>query len=329
MRVPLLIALAVVILGSFLLVMMTYTVPFTGAAVVTTFGKADEGAVVTEAGLRMKWPAPIQSETVYDTRVRLLRTVGETQQTADQRQLIVRAFLTWRVADPLEFNKGFRAGAGSDARDHYREAERSLESLFRSAMSEVSRFRLDELFVPAPGRSRLPDLERAVLERLNAPSETGRGGVADLGIEVTLVGINGVELPESATREVFEQMSATREKLAADAESQGEALAQSIRSEADAARQKILAFANTRASEIINRGELEAAEWIRLQAVAPELAIFLKHVELLQRGFGTKVTWIVDPGMPGFQLFGPEALGELGLTSPRPEPTEARAGGAD
>ena len=51
--------------------MTMYTVRFTETAVVTTFGKAGPESVITEPGLRLKMPYPIQSVTRYDVRARL------------------------------------------------------------------------------------------------------------------------------------------------------------------------------------------------------------------------------------------------------------------
>ncbi len=73
MRTMWIVMIAAVIVGGFLLYMSSFTVRFTEAAVVTAFGQASAGSVVTEPGLRFKWPTPIQSTTVYDTRARFLQ----------------------------------------------------------------------------------------------------------------------------------------------------------------------------------------------------------------------------------------------------------------
>src|SRR5688500_4082532 len=124
---------------------MTYTVRFTENAVLTTFGKAGENAQKTQPGLKFKWPDPIQSVTKYDTRSGFRQTQSETQQTADSRQLVVEAFCTWKVADPLLFFQRF-SNAGDRSADHYRKAEEVLRGSLRSAMGETSKYRMDELF---------------------------------------------------------------------------------------------------------------------------------------------------------------------------------------
>ncbi|MEO1130071.1 MAG: SPFH domain-containing protein [Planctomycetota bacterium] len=332
MRVPLLIAIAVIIVGGFLVFMMTFTVGFTEKAVVTTFGKAGPDDVVTDPGLKFKWPAPIQSATVYDTRVRLQEIRDETQQTADQRQVVVGAFLTWRVDDPLLFYQRFRGDAGADPREHYRIAERSLESVFRSAMAEVSRYRFDQLFT-TEGDSSIASLEDAILSRLNASREQGGGEVSRYGIEVKMVGIKSIELPEQATSEVFEQMRSTREKLAADAESQGQSIAASIRSKAESDVRTILDFAANRAAELQAQGDREAARWLEVQQQAPALAEFMRKVEFLRSGFGKSTNIFFTPNTPGLEVFGPQWMERMeqsdGMSSTLGSPADETADAGD
>lgn len=326
MRTFSIIIIAAVIVGGFALYMSSFTVRFTEAAVVTTFGQAGAEDVITEPGLRFKWPAPIQSVTVYDTRVRFLQSRSETQPTADDRQIIVESFLTWRVKDPLLFYQRFRGSAGSGAKDHYTRAQETLTSILRSAMSQVSRYRLGELFSPEPGQSKLDHLERDILERVNAPAERGGGNVAQNGIEVLTVGISSVTLPQDTTREVFTRMSESRKRLAAKAESEGNALAAAIRSEAEAAAKRIREFARFRADQIRNRGDIEAAPFLMALNEEPELAAFLNNLEFIREGLGRRTTLVFPTSMVGLTILSPEAMerarrGQL--------PTVSGAAGAD
>lgn len=313
MRSTFLLTLTGLIVLGFVLFMVTFSVRFTEAAVVTTFGKASENAVKNrdgdEAGLYFKWPYPVQSVTKYDRRVRLLESRSETQQTADERPIIVEAFLTWRVTDPLVFYQRF-SNAGPEARDHYTDAQRSLDTLLRSAMAEVSRFRMSDLFSPTPGGSRLGELEAAVLDRIRrGDAEQGADGrMGDYGVEVELVGIRRIVLPEETTRDVYDRMKATRDKLAAEARAQGDAIASTIRNEAESQADRILAFARRLAAEIRNQGDLEAARWLEQLDEAPELAVFLQNVELIREGFGKQVTLVVPTNFPGMQLLDPRNL---------------------
>lgn len=337
MRSTFLFFVTAVIVLSFVAYWCTYSVRFTEVAVVTTFGRAEKAAVkdggAGQAGLYLKWPYPVQSVTKYDTRTRFLQTRGETQQTADNSQIIVESFLAWKVKDPLTFYQRY-SSAGPDARDHFKAAERTLESLLRSAMAEVSRFELKQLFDPTPGASRLADLERAIDARLKVEQAPGApagadgspaGQIAAYGIEPVLVGINRVVLPQETTKSVFERMKANREKLAGEAQSRGETLATTIKNEAESAASRIRSFADQRAAEIRNRGDLEAARYIKEFGEAPELAVFLKNLDFMRNGLGSKATLVLPTTMPGMRVFDPSKAPQDGAIPPLGDPAGAKA----
>lgn len=330
MRQGFLIIISAVIVLAFLLYMTTYTVRFTDTAIVSSFGKADEGSVVSEPGLKFKLPTPFQSVTVYDRRARFVQARSETQQTADDRQIIVESFLTWNVKDPLKFYKSFRSGSSSDSLEHYRKAEDTLRSFLRSALSEVSKYRLNELFAAQQGASKLPTLEQDILARLRGSQESG-GNVDQYGMEVALVGINRIVLPEQTTSEVFNRMTESRNRIAAEAEGEGQAAATKIRSEADNAARRIRAFAELRAAAIRDRGDIEAAEHLRGLNEDPQLAVFLKMVDFLREGIGRVATIVVPTDMPGMNMFSLEEMGraadgKLPMLAPSSPPTAGERG---
>jgi membrane protease subunit HflC len=290
--------------------MTTYTVRFTETAVVTTFGKAGEGAVKTDPGLKLTIPY-IQNVTKYDKRSRYLESKPETQQTADSSQVVVTAFITWRVHDPKLFYQTF-SGAGDRAASHYRAAEKMVGDQLRPAMGEISKFRFDEL-LSASGGSRLGNCEEAMLNRI-----VGDKGVvsplAAAGIEAQKVGIISIELPEDTTKAVFERMKASRTRIAQDAVSQGKATAETIRKNAEADAQTIMAFAERRANNIRSRGEAEAAKFLTQLNEQPDLAVFIKNMELMRDAYARNITLVIPAGptgWPGFALFRPDALRDL------------------
>jgi len=309
------IAVTLVVFLTFLLFMSTFTVRFSERAVVTTFDRATENSVVEQAGLGFKWPYPIQSVKVYDTRLRYLQLKSETQQTADDRQIILEAFVTWAVTDPLLFYQRF-GGAGSEEREHYAKAESNVRQLLRSAMSEVGRFRLGELF-SVDGDSQLPALEQRILARLD---------LADYGVEAHSVGINQIVLPEETTAQVFERMKASRQRLAAEASSQGKSLANTIRFEAEAAAQRIRAFAQRRAEQIRVQGDTEAARWQAQLAEEPRLAVFDAQLQFLRELYAKRTTIVLPTTQPGMGVLDPAALEAAASTGELPPFTQASGG---
>lgn len=304
--IALLFVLAIVLFAT------TYTVRFTELAVVTTFGKAGDGAIKTEPGLYFKWPYPVQSVTKYDQRVRLVTTRSETQQTADDFQIIVEGYLTYRVVDPLLFFQSF-SDAGDRAEDHFGKAERDvLRDRLRSTLGETSRYRMGDLFASDGAESRLPELEDRVLELMRSGGE----GAGDLrqtyGVEIVAVGIDRIVLPEDTTTKVIERMGANRDRLAAVYQSQGEAVARRIQAEADSAASKITQFALRRATEIRAEGRKEAAPFYRrMQEVDPELAVFLEKLDLLRNAYAKRATLIWDTDAYGMEVFDPDLMGDL------------------
>ncbi len=301
----LIIALIVVVFVGF---MVTYTVRFTEKAVVTTFGRADERSVKTEPGLRFKIPY-IQQVTKYDSRARYLETNQETQQTADDSQILVTAYMTWQVDDPLKFFKKFSA-AGDSEKDHYRAAENTLKTKLRSAMGEVSRFQFGQLLSPDEKASKLSELEANILRNMEQTAGN-EGALSDLGIKAKSVGISRIGLPQNTTRAVFARMNEERKKIADQAISQGQAEADSLRSSAEADKRKIESFADRLSLDIRRQGEIEAAEWIKQMRSNPQLAVFLRNMEFLRNAQGTTTTLVLPTSLPGFEFFSPGALKDL------------------
>ncbi|MEQ8850749.1 MAG: SPFH domain-containing protein [Phycisphaerales bacterium] len=311
-------------IAAFMVYMFTYTVRFTEVAVVTTLGEASDD-IVDQPGLKFKLPSPIQSTTVYDKRVRVLRVRSETMSTADNRQLVVETFMTWRVDDPLRFYQRFRRSAGTDADEHYDNAEETLVSQLRGEMSSViGRYRMSELFAASTSASRIGAMEDELTQALRTIQQSGEAdGRSAYGVEVVSVGLLNVELPEETTKQVMETMRAGRTKLAAEQISAGRAEKQAIESEAVAGAQRIRAFAQLLAAEIESLGDAEAAEYLKTLNINPDLAVFLKNIELLESGLGKNVTLILTGEV--LRFFAPESFealqrGELpSATFPRDE----------
>lgn len=318
LNVPVVVALLVLL--ALALFSSTYTVRFTEVAVKTRLGAAGEGAVKDEPGFAWKLPYPFEEVTKYDTRIRLVQGQSETQQTADDFQVIVEAFLTYRVSDPLKFFRSF-SGAGDRASDHYARAENGvLRDLLRSALGVTSKYSMDELFTPDPGASKLPELENRVRLLLEEGGESG-AALDEYGIEVVTVGIDRIILPEETTDSVITRMGASRDRLAERFESEGRSEARAIEAEAESNADKILAFARRRADEILARGEAEAAPYLAAQNINPELAVFLQNINLMREAMAKKFTLIFSTSDYGMQLFDPDIIksGDGLLPIPRPD----------
>jgi membrane protease subunit HflC len=328
MQKPLRMLVAVIVLLTILAFMMTFTVRFTESAVVTTFGRASEESVIKDAGLKFKLPYPIQSVTKYDTRQRLVQTRSETLATADNRQIIVEAYMVWRVSDPLKFFQSY-GNAGSREDDHVRAAETALRAKLRSAMAETSQFRLTDLLTIDSSGSKLPQLEQRVLGAIT--TGVGGTGLQAGGVEAVLVGVSSIELPESVTEQVFKSMEATRRNIAGKAANEGAAAASTIRNSGDEAARKIRSFAERRADAIRGMADSESAPFLAQQSVDPRLAVFLQNIRFMRDTMSKRTTLVLPTSMPGLHLLDPSVAAQLGKGEiPQPRllsPVATPAGG--
>ena len=305
MRRTIIFAVTIVFALALLARAVTYTVRFTEAAVLTTFGKsAAESGKSISPGLHFKWPDPVQSVTKYDTRKRFVQTRSETQQTRDSRQLIVEGYCTWKVSDPLEFFKRF-SNAGTLAKDHFDKAETVIRDNLRSALGETSSYSMDELFTAGSRTSKLPELEQRVLAALKTK---GGASLDAYGIQVEEVGINRLRLPEEVTKAVMESMRSDRNRLVQTLQSRGASQAQTITTAAEANASRIEKFAEAYAEEIRRQGEVEATQFVAQQNEAPELAIFLKQVDLMKTALAKRMTFIFTTDDAGFEAMNPQAM---------------------
>ncbi len=299
--------LFVVVLLSFT---VTYTVRFTEKAVLTTFGKAADGtAIKDDPGLHFKLPFPIQAVTTYDTRLRFTQSRSQTQLTKDERQIVVEAYCNWHVSDPLVFFQRFsNAGASSD--DHFRKADEAIKSALSSAMSEMGKYRMDELFNRDPKASRLEELEKVVLATLSKGSESGLS-LGDYGIEAKDVGISKIILPQNTSQAVNERLVANRKRIADEITSKASADETGIKSKADSDAITITEFAARYAQEIRTKGDRDAAPFIRDMNVNAELAVFLKNMDMLREAVTKQATLVVPFSAPGMGGLNPNYLDGL------------------
>ena len=274
------ILIGTLIAGTLLAYMFLYQVRYDQVAVRTTFDKADAGSVQSTPGLKWRLPWPIHKVTLYSKRLQLLEDKVEELQTADGKSVIVRTYLTWRIANPLDFYVTLKDPAN---------AARQLSSRLREIRGIISRYRLDELVNLDRDRVKLAAIEDEARQELAASlAESG------YGLEVESVGIYKIVLPEATTEKIFETMIKTRERLAENALQEGQAQASAIRSEARSARDRILAFAERRAQAIRSQGDREAAKEYESFARNEDFAIFLRKVEALKKMLDHNTTFVLS-----------------------------------
>ena len=230
-------AALVLLLGA----MSTFTIAEYEQGIVVQFG--DPRRVVTEPGLRLKWPW--QNVIYYDKRI--LQVDGQPEQVtaADQKRLVVDAFALYRIVDPLKFKNAAQS-------------VENFEPLMLQALTATLRENI--------GRVPLVDVvsgeRQALMGEIRGAMVRATG---QFGVDVVDVRIKRTDLPQENSEAIYRRMQTEREREASEIRAQGEEQALRIRAEADRTRTVLISQAQ-RESEIL-RGEGDG-EAVRIFAEA-------------------------------------------------------------
>ena len=278
-----------VLLFVFAAILFAFQVRQTEVALVTTFGRHSESSTKAEPGLYFRLPWPIQKVYKFDNRIQNFERKFEQTMTSDANTLLITIYIGWKIADPHLFLQRFD---GDENR-----AKQILENLVRDAKnSVVGRHPFSDLISPQKEQLKFDEMEGEMLAAIRPKARE------IYGIEVSLVGIKQLGLPESITGKVFERMRAERQRQVKRYQGEGEAKAIEIRAQADLERQKILEDARADATVMMGQADAEAAKYYRVFEQFPELAIFLQQVKALKAATGDKTTLILGPDTQPFNL---------------------------
>lgn len=308
-----------IIVGVLLLIVLvlfntTYTVNFHEVAIKTRFGAAE--GVERDAGLHFKAPFFIDRVQTFDKRLQLVDSPLETVQTRDGQQVLVQAFVLWRIAEDDQAIERF-----ANQFETIEAASKAIESQLSSAVRVVGSFRFDELIGVG---NRLDDAEALILEELK------KGSLA--GVQLTSVGLPQIVLPPKTSTAVLRRMKATQERLAETERYRGSAEADAIRSEAATIADKIRAFAERRAGEIEAEGTQAAKRYFEQMRENEELAIFLTWLDALKKSLTGYTVYVADTSRPPFHMIdlnAPQGPGGIpvppsGHGAPGERPTAAK-----
>lgn len=288
-RTPITIITGALLALIFLLVLFAFQVRESQVAVVTRFGKYV--GTRESPGLYFRMPYPINKVYKFDSRIHNFERKFETTTTSDAKNLMITVFVGWKIADPQIFLERFNNG-------DVNLAEQNLENLVRDTKnSVVGRHPFDHFISPDPNQLKFDDIEQEMLDAIKPVAEQ------KYGIDIALLGIKQLGLPESITTKVFDRMRAERQREVMRFTGEGASEALRIRSEADREREYILAKARAEATEIMGQAEAEAAQYYAVFEQNPDLAIFLFNLKALETSLTNRTTLILDQQTPPFNLF--------------------------
>ncbi|MCE9557450.1 MAG: protease modulator HflC, partial [Armatimonadetes bacterium] len=285
-RNTLLMTAGLLVAALFVLLQVLFTVREGEAVVVTTFGKPQRP--ITEAGLKVRWPWPVQRLYRFDNRIHTLEGAFEETSTSDNKLILASVYAGWRIKEPIQFLE--RVGT-------IEQAERNLDGLLRSQKNAVlGQVPFSGLINTNAGAVQFEKIEQEILTSVQ------KDALTRYGVEIQFLGIRKVGLPESGTEAVFARMKAEREEIAGGYRSEGDREATKIRAEADSQRNQLLAQAEADAKRIRAEGDASAAESYQVFEKNPELAMFLRKLEVLEQTLKKKSTVVLSSETEPFDL---------------------------
>ncbi|QEH37432.1 Modulator of FtsH protease HflC [Aquisphaera giovannonii] len=279
---------------------------------VTSFGDVaavhDGGAGAS--GLHAK--RPWQSALRVDGRLRVYDPPAREVMTGDKRSLDVACYVVYRVADPVRFLRG------SGTLDH---AEARLEERVSAVLSgAIGRRELADLAGVDSSRRGADAVAEEVLSAI-APAAR-----ADLGLEVTDLGLRRFNFPLEVRPAVFELIRSERRQVAARLRAEGEAQYTTITSRAERAREATIAQAEGEAERIRGRAEADATRILNeAHGRDPKFYELLRSLESYRALLDPRATVVLSANSPLVRLLvqGPEEASAPPDPSPDGRPRRA------
>jgi len=254
-------------------------------AIVFALGQVRD--VITEPGLHFKLPPPFQNVIYLDKRILTLDTPDADRFiTAEKKNILVDAFMKWRITDPRLFYVSFN-GDESRARDR-------LSQIIKAALNdEITKRTVREVISGERG---------AVM---NAVKEKVISEAKEIGVGVVDVRLKRVDYIEQINNSVYERMKAERVRVANELRSTGAAESEQIRADADRQRTVIIAEAFREAEKIKGDGDAKAtAIYADSFGKNPEFARYYRSLEAYRATFKNRGdVMVVDPNSEFFKYF--------------------------
>ena len=253
--------------------------------IVKEFGKIEK--VISEPGLYFKIPMIQEVDTV--SKELLLYDIAKSDViTKDKKSMIVDSFVLWRITDPKIFAQTLNSSTVN--------AEGRIDVAVYNAVKNVISSMTQSDIIAARGQ----ELTDHIMN--NATSSIGQ-----YGIEIAIVEIKLLDLPEDNKDAVFERMISERQNIAATYTAEGNAEAQVIRNTTDKEAALLVSEADKQAEILKAEGE---AEYMRIMSEAyndeskADFYSFIRSLDALKNSVkGGDKTVILDKDSPLVQIF--------------------------
>ena len=258
-----------------------FIVDETEQVVILAFGKPVR--TITEPGINMKVPFPLQEKIKFDDRLLEYDSPPEEILSRDKKTLIVDNYVRWRIVDPLQFLKTVQAIPTALSRMDdivYSELRRELGTHDMVEIITENREKLMEIVTFNSNKATL-----------------------DYGIEVLDVRIRRVDLPAENEESIYARMEAERNRQANKFRSEGEEEAQKIRASTDRDKTIILADAYKEAEGIRGEGDAKAVEvYANAYSADPKFYEFVRTLDTYKKIIDDKTTLVLPADSRLFKL---------------------------
>jgi membrane protease subunit HflC len=269
--------------------------------VVTAFGEPvrvinPPGRANYDPGLKAKWFW--ESLVVLDKRNQAIEPPQETVISSDRVNLVVDAFIRYRIADPLKFYRSLR---------NETVAEDRLRPLINSSLREV---------LGSATQNEIVATQRAALMQAILRDMRVRAARSNYGIEVIDVRIKHADLPVPNQEAVFQRMITNMQQQAAQNRGEGEQQKRAIIAEANKEVTITLATANQEANSTKGEGDAKRATIFAASfGKDPSFAAFWRSMQAYRMSLGGEdtssgqTTMVLSPDSDFFKYFknGPNA----------------------
>lgn len=263
-------------------------------AIVFAFGEVKH--VISEPGLHVKLPQPLQNVVFLDKRILTLDTPDALLMiTAEKKNILVDAFIKWRIVDPRQYFVNF---GGDDSRASVR-----MLQIVRTALNdEITKHTVREVI--SGERGRVMDAIRKKVEE----------EAKQIGVDIVDVRLKRVDYVEQINSSVYDRMKAERLRVANDLRSTGSAESEKIRADADRQRTVILAEAYRDAENLRGEGDAKASQvYAQAFGQSPEFYKFYRSLEAYRASFKSRSDVLVlDPNSEFFKYFKSPGLAAKG-----------------
>ncbi len=236
-------------------------------------------------GLHFKLPF-ITNVKFFDGRLQALNAPPERYLTSEKKNVIVDAFIQWRIDDVATF---YRSTRGDD-----RLASSRLTQIVRDGMkNQFSGMTVTEAVSGARGE---------ITERTRQAANVEAN---KLGIEIVAVRILRIDLPPEVSESVYRRMEKERATVARGFRSRGEEQARRITADADRQREEILAQAYAESQVIRGQGDARAAA-IYTEAFSKDAQFFefYRSLQAYGKAFDSKSdVMVLQPDSDFFRYF--------------------------